>query len=81
MARNKSIRIESLTATTDKNSTSSYAHKQVLKLLDSISIKIISELVRLPIVELFRICDIILILMPLTFTLKVKQDTIKGRYT
>ena len=48
MARNKSIRIESLTATTDKNSTSSYAHKQVLKLLDSINIKIISELVRQP---------------------------------
>jgi DNA-binding Lrp family transcriptional regulator len=48
MARNKSIRIESLTAKIDKNSTFSYAPKQILKLLDSINIKIISELVRQP---------------------------------
>jgi DNA-binding Lrp family transcriptional regulator len=48
MARNKSIRIESLTATTDKNSTFSYSPKQMLKLLDSINIKVISELVRQP---------------------------------
>jgi DNA-binding Lrp family transcriptional regulator len=48
MARNKSIRIESLTAEVDKNSTFSYAPKQVLKLLDSTNIRIVSELVRQP---------------------------------
>jgi DNA-binding Lrp family transcriptional regulator len=49
MARNKSIRTESLTAKVDQNGTfNNHSSKEVLKLLDSINIKIISELVRQP---------------------------------
>src|SRR5918911_1322659 len=45
MARHKNIYIESSTAKTDKNNNT---FKQILKLLDSTNIKIISELVRQP---------------------------------
>ena len=49
MARNKSVRSESLTANVDKTGTfNNYSSKQLLKLLDSINIKIISELVKNP---------------------------------
>jgi DNA-binding Lrp family transcriptional regulator len=49
MARNKSVRSESLTANVDKTGTfNNHSSKQVLKLLDSINIKIISELVKNP---------------------------------
>jgi DNA-binding Lrp family transcriptional regulator len=49
MARNKSVRTESLTAKVDQNGTfNNHSSKEVLKLLDSINIKIISELVRQP---------------------------------
>lgn len=49
MARNKNIHIESSTAKTDKNNnTFNHASKQILKLLDSTNIKIISELVSQP---------------------------------
>jgi DNA-binding Lrp family transcriptional regulator len=49
MAKNKSIPAESLTVKVDKDGTfSDRSTKQVLKLLDSISIKIISELVKDP---------------------------------
>jgi DNA-binding Lrp family transcriptional regulator len=49
MAQNKSIRTGSLTAKVDKTGTfNNHSSKQVLKLLDSINIKIISELVKEP---------------------------------
>ena len=49
MARNKNIHIESSTAKTDKNNnTFNHTSKQILKLLDSTNIKIISELVTQP---------------------------------
>jgi DNA-binding Lrp family transcriptional regulator len=49
MARNKNIHIESSTAKIDKNSNAfNHASKQMLRLLDSTNIKIISELVRQP---------------------------------
>jgi DNA-binding Lrp family transcriptional regulator len=45
MARTKSIRT---TAEVDRNGTFGYSPKQVLKVLDNINIKIVSELVRQP---------------------------------
>jgi DNA-binding Lrp family transcriptional regulator len=50
MARNKNIQIESSTAMRDKNNNNTFNHasKQILRLLDSTNIKIISELVRQP---------------------------------
>lgn len=52
MARNKSIRTESLprlsTARVNNDISDSYSDKHVLKLLDSINVRIISELVKNP---------------------------------
>ena len=49
MARSKHIRTESsLTSKAHKNATFGYSPKQILKVLDNINIKIISELVRQP---------------------------------
>ena len=49
MVRNKSIRTDSLTAKVDKTGTfNNHSSKQVLKLLDSINVKIVTELVKEP---------------------------------